>query len=74
VVSGWIVEQSTNSLPLTFWDFRAVSMVSVMALSSPTQAKMMSAAETASSMEVATFTLSDGSVSASFSLRAVVRL
>ena len=73
VVSGWIVEQSTNSLPFKP-DFRQVSTVSSMALSSPTQVKMMSEGSIASSMVFATLVLPSGSDEASFSARAVVRL
>lgn len=51
-MSGWTVEQSTKIL---FWteDFKAVSMVEVMAASLPTQVKIMSALETASGIVVA---------------------
>lgn len=61
LVSGWMVEQSTKSFPLGL-DCKAVSIVEVMAASSPTHVKMMSDFETTSSMVLATRDFPDGNV------------
>ena len=61
VVSGWTVEQSTKSFPLTPF-LSIVSVVSLTAASSPTQVKMMSDFEMTSFMEEATTDFPDGKV------------
>lgn len=61
LVSGWTVEQSTKSFPLGL-DLRAMSMVELIAASSPTHVKMISDFETTSSMVLATMDFPDGSV------------
>lgn len=61
LVSGWMVEQSTKSLPFAL-ACRAVSMVEVMASSSPTHVKMMSDFVMSSSIVLATTDFPDCNV------------
>jgi len=73
VVSGWTVEQSTNSLFLMLL-LRAVSIVSWIAASSPTQVKIMSAWDAISWISVMTLDFPDGRVLEKSSARLEVRL
>lgn len=73
VVSGWTVEQSTKSFPLTL-PFIIVATVSLTAASSPRHVKMISDFEIASSMLLATVDPPAGSSAFKSSARFTVRL